>query len=166
MRQTLTPSQPLGVSQTGEGRMIRISTILVESALLVGALAGAAQDKPGKDKADPYDAFKSDQALLRKHLIHKAKDGGKDTRASSAEACHAAQRIFSRVSFLFRSRAEVLDLLGDPATISDYGEPAGKDPTSPLVYVFDTGFGGLSYTISFDAQVPPKVDQVRVDSRN
>ena len=148
--------------------MIRISIILVGSALLVGALAGAAQDKPGADgaarreTAEPYEGFKSDQALLRKHLIHKAKDGSKDIKASSTEAIQAAQRIFSRVSFLFRSRQEVLELLGDPATISDYGKPAGKGSSSPLVYVFDMGLGGLEFTISFDKQVPPKVDQVRI----
>jgi hypothetical protein len=117
-----------------------------------------------KEAAEPYEGFKTDQALLRKHLIHKAKDGGKDTKASSAEACLAAQRVFSRVSFLFRTRAEVLLLLGDPATISDYNEPAGKDPADPLVYVFDSGLGGLQYTLAFDKQ--GTVIRVQVDSRD
>jgi hypothetical protein len=122
-------------------------------------------DKPAKkEAAEPYEGFKKDQALLRKHLIHKAKDGGKDTKASSSEACLAAQRIFSRVAFLFRTRDEVLRLLGDPATISDYGEPAGKDPASPLVYVFDAGEGGLQYTLEFDKQ--GTVVRVQVDSRD
>jgi hypothetical protein len=122
-------------------------------------------EKPAKkEAAEPYEGFKTDQALLRKHLIHKAKDGGKDTRASSPEACLAAKRIFSRVSFLFRTRNEVLRLLGDPATISDYSEPAGKEPASPLVYVFDSGLGGLQYTIAFDKQ--GTVIRVQVDSRD
>lgn len=150
--------------------MTRISIILVGSALLVVALAGAAQDKPDKDKVakkdvpEMYAGFKADQTLLRKHVIHKGNNGGKDTKASAGEACHAAQRIFSRVPFLFRTREEVLRLLGDPATISDYNEPAGKDPANPLVYVFDTGFGGLQYTIGFDKQ--GNVIRVQVDSRN
>jgi hypothetical protein len=151
--------------------MIRISIILVGSAVLVGVLAGAAQDKPGtdgvarKEAAELYEGFKSDQALLRKQLIHKPSDGSKDLKVSSSEAIQAAQRIFSRVSFLFRSREEVLDLLGDPATISDYGKPQGKDPSSPLVYVFDMGFGGLQFTISF-SRINSKVSQVLVDFLN
>ena len=91
--------------------MIRTSIMLLGSALLVGVPASAAgEDKPAEDHprgvekkaAAPYEGYTADQALLRKHLIHKAKDGGKDTKASSAEACQAAQRIFSRVSLLFR----------------------------------------------------------------
>ena len=148
--------------------MTRVSIILVGSAFLAAVLAGAAQEKPALNNAakkgptEPYEGFRADQTLLRKQLIQKVSDGGKDITTSSGEAIAAAQRIFSRVSFLFRSREEVLDLLGDPATISDYGRPAGKDPSSPLVYVFDTGLGGLMFTISFRGR-PPKVDQVRVD---
>jgi hypothetical protein len=152
--------------------LIRISIILVGAAFLVGEIAGSAQDKTGgniaarKEMAEPYEGFKSDQALLRKHIIHKGRDGGKDTTASSAKAIDAAQRIFSRVSFLFRSREEVLNLLGDPATVSDYGQPAGTDPSSPLVYVFDTGLWGLKFTISFNKHGPPRVEQVHVDFLN
>ena len=151
--------------------MTRVSIILVGSVFLAGALAAAAQEKPSRDgtarkEADePYEGFKADQALLRKRLIHKANDGIKDTTASSIEAIDAARRIFSRVSFLFRSREEVLNLLGDPATTSDYGRPTDKDPSIPLVYVFDTGYGGLMFTISFD-KLSSKVDQVRVDYLN
>lgn len=135
--------------------MNRVSIVLLGSALLVAAPAGTAGDEPAKDKAakkvaaGPYEGFKADQALLRKQLIHKARGGGKDTRASSAEACEAAQRVFARVAFLYRTRDEVLGLLGDPATISDYNAPAGKGPASPLVYVFDSGWGGYKYTIRF-----------------
>ena len=152
--------------------MIRISIVLLGSVLLAGTLAGAAVDKPGKDKAaekgasEPYEGFKADQALLHKLLIHKSKDGGKDTKASSGEACQAAQRIFSRVPFLFRTRDEVLELLGDLATISDYNRPAGKDAAGPLVYVFDTGYGGLKYTITFGQLDRVRVTRVEVDSQN
>jgi hypothetical protein len=143
--------------------------LFVASALFVSAIPGAAgvepvRTRPAKKlKAEPYEGFRADQALLRKHLIHRMKDG-KEVKASSAEACLAAQRIFSRVSFLFRSRAEVLEMLGDPATVSDYGESAGNDPDSPLVYIFDSGLGGLQYTLGFDKL--GTVTRVQVDSRN
>jgi hypothetical protein len=153
--------------------MIRLTFLALASVFLVGALSGVAGDdksapdaKPAKVAFEPYNEFKADQSLLRKHLVHKAKDGSKDTKASSGEACQAAQRIFSRISFLFRTRAEILELLGDPATISDYNEPAGKDLASPMVYIFDTGFGGLKYTISFGHLDRVRVTQVQVDSQN
>ena len=148
--------------------MNRIWIVLVGSGVLVGALTGATQEKLGKDTAtikvaaEPYEGFKVDQALLRKQFIRKARDTSKDTAASSGEACEAAKRIFSRVSFLFRTREEVLDLLGDPATISDYGRPAGNDPSSPLEYLFDTGYDGVRFTLSF-SKLSPTVDQVRVE---
>jgi hypothetical protein len=136
--------------------MTRISIILLGPALLVGAFVGCAEEKTGEDRvpvkkeaAEPYEGFRTDQALLRKYVIHKGKNGGKDTRASSAEACEAAQRIFSRIAFLYRTRDEVLALLGDPASISDYNNPAGQDRTSSLAYVFDGGEGGYVYTIRF-----------------
>ena len=94
--------------------MIRISIVLIVSAVFAGTFSNADEDKPGKDKsvkkavAAPYDGFTADQALLRKHLVHKAKDGGKDTKGSSGEACEGAVRIFTRVPFLFRTRDEVL----------------------------------------------------------
>ena len=150
--------------------MTRVSIIVVGSAFLAAALAATGQEKPALNNAakkgptEPYEGFRADQALIRKHLILKVSDGAKNMTTSSGEAIAAAQRIFSRVSFLFRSREEVLDLLGDPATISDYGRPAGKDPSSPLVYIFDTGLGGMMFTISFGR--PPKVNQVRVDYLN
>lgn len=117
-----------------------------------------------REAAPPYEGFKADQALLRKQAVFESKDDAKDTKASSPEACQAAQRIFARVPFLFRTKSEVLELLGDPATVSDYGEAAEKGLSSPLVYVFDTGFGGLQYTIGFDGE--GRVSRVQVDSRN
>jgi len=120
--------------------------------------------KAARDYKELYDGFMDDKALLRKQFIHKARDGGKDTKASSGEACQAAHRIFSRVSLLNRTRDEVLMLLGDPATISDYNKPAGRNPTSPLVYVFDTGLGGVKYTIHFLQMDRARVTEVQVDS--
>ena len=148
--------------------MNRVSIVLLGSALFVAAPAGAAGDAPATDKAaEPYEGFKADQGLLRKQLIHKGKNGGKDTKASSAEACEAARRIFARVAFLYRTRDEVLGLLGDPATISDYNEPAGKGPASPLVYVFDSGWGGYKYTIRFGELLGRvRVTAVEVEGQN
>lgn len=93
-----------------------------------------------------YDGFAADVALMRKTEALDPK-GGKPVRASSAEAVAAARRIFERVSFLFRTRAEILALLGDPASVSGYNEPAGT--TGPLKYRFDTGYNGFEVTIGF-----------------
>ena len=127
-------------------------------------MGAAARDGKAAKKESPelYEGFKADKALLRKQFVHKA--GGKDTKASSGEACQAADRIFSRISFLNRTRDEVLELLGDPASISDYNQPAGTDPTSPLEYVFDTGLGGTKYTIRFGQSDRVRVTHVQVDS--
>ncbi len=138
--------------------MIRSSLALSILFFAVGAVF-AAEPKA----AEPYEGFKADQALLRKQFVHPDRDGMKGAKASSGEACDAAMRIFSRVSFLFRTRAEVLELLGDPATISDYNRPADKDPMKPLSYTFDSGFGGLRYVLEFEQG---KVFAVRVESQN
>lgn len=108
-----------------------------------------------------YEGFEADQALLRKTSVLNTKTV--PVNASSPEACRAANRVFARVSFLFRTRAEVLKILGDPATVSDYGQAAGSDKSSPLVYRFDSGWGGLQYTISFRNG---QVYRVQVDGLN
>jgi hypothetical protein len=114
---------------------------------------------------EPYAEFHADQALLRKHFSWQ-KAGEKAVKASSGEACAAAHRIFSRVPFLFKSRDEVLEILGDPATISDYNRPASKEPGSPLVYVFDTGLGGWKYTIAFEKLRPEVVVEMKAEGQN
>jgi hypothetical protein len=98
-------------------------------------------------RPQPYEAFDADVQLLRQVQIVKTATG--ELRASSFAAVDSAQRVFSRVAFLHRSRREVLDMLGDPRTISDYGVAAADDPSAPLIYVFDTGWGGLKYTLKF-----------------
>jgi len=55
---------------------------------------------------------------------------------------------------------------GNPATISDYNRPPDKGASSPLVYKFDTGFGGLKYTISFGQLDQVRVTQVQVESQD
>jgi hypothetical protein len=151
------------------GDVNRRDAVRLAAGAAIGLAVPAAQETRGeepKKAPEPYEGFKADQASLRKHQIYKAKDGGKDTHASSGEACEAAQRIFTRVSFLFKTREEVLNLLGDPATISDYNKPAGKGPSSPLVYLFDSGFGGLKYTLSFGQLDRVRVNRVQVESQN
>ncbi|MBM79994.1 MAG: hypothetical protein CMJ78_05305 [Planctomycetaceae bacterium] len=97
-----------------------------------------------------YKGFDADRALLTKTNRLKV-TGGKFVSASSAQACRAAQRVFSRVSFLFQKRQDVVQLLGLPLTISDYNEASKRHtPNTPLVYVFDSGFGGLRYTLLFE----------------
>lgn len=48
-----------------------------------------------------------------------------------------------------------------------FGAPAeaGQDKPATEVYVFDTGYGGWTFTISF-SKLGGKVDQVRVDGLN
>lgn len=148
--------------------MIRQLAPILCVSLICGVAGSDEPARPAhaKSATESYPGFKADQALLRKHLLHKDRDSGKEIKASSAEACDAAKRVFSRVSFLFRTRDEVLSLLGDPATISDYNKPAAEDARSPLVYVFDTGFGGLKYTIHFGQLDRLRATQVTVEGQD
>ena len=69
----------------------------------------------------PYRGFAQDQANLRDtYLIEK-----QNIRTSSEKANEAAHRIFTKIRFVGMPKEEVLRLLGDPATISDYGEKVG-----------------------------------------
>ena len=97
---------------------------------------------------EPYEGFRADRALLRKTFVQ---NGHTDhpIRASHKDAKAAAVRIFRRVSFLLRTRDEVLDLLGPPETISGYNKPAGKEPGDPLTYRFDNGWNGFTFTLTF-----------------
>ena len=80
---------------------------------------------------------------------------------ASTSFCASAWVFSYCAAFLFRPRAEVLTLLGDPATVSGYNRPAGKKVSDPLVYVFDTGFGGARYTLTFGPD--GRVSGVRVE---
>jgi len=139
--------------------MVRLHSLVIATIFVFACTAAAGEEKTYNESFTLYEGFKADQALLRK----KPRD--KTLKGSSPEACQAALRIFQRISFLFKPRDDVLKLLGDPATLP-YGEKAGSDPKSPLVYVFDTGFGGLQYTISFDQFDQVRVSQVRIESRD
>ena len=71
------------------------------------------------------------------------------TRFSSPRAVLAANRVFSKLNFVGMTKAEVLNLLGDPATISDYGVEADSRADAPLIYKFDTGEKDDQYTVHF-----------------
>ena len=105
---------------------------------------------------EPYDGYGKDLKLLRDH--YEIKSDGKMIKASSGEAVSAARRLFSKVSFLFRSRETVLEILGDPATISAYGVKAEEKKDSPLIYRFDTGFGGSEYKLTFRQDEVVKIE--------
>jgi len=118
--------------------------------LLAAVYAARADEKPKPDAFTLYEGFQADQIALRKTVRLQVTNGKTDTvKASSAEACQAAARVFGRVSFLFKKRDDVLMLLGDPATISDYNEQAENDPDKPLVYVFSSGLGGWRFKLKF-----------------
>lgn len=71
-------------------------------------------------------------------------------RASSAAALRAAAKVFRRIDLAGMDRNTVLWILGDPATISDYGVSQDEGENAPMVYVFDSGFGSVSYTLRFE----------------
>lgn len=97
-----------------------------------------------------YEGFKADVERMRTPTEVRLKDGS-TMLISSDESIAAAGRVFKRVSFIGQPRAKVLELLSDPATISAYGLPARDADDAPLVYNFDTGLGGVQYTLTFKA---------------
>src|SRR2546421_4765864 len=98
----------------------------------------AVEDPPPKapQAATPelYPGFRQDVASLRK----TSRLNPQSPNASSAEACRAADQIFRTAPLVGKTRAEVLQWLGDPRTVSDYGVPAGTGENSPLVYRIDS----------------------------
>jgi len=61
--------------------MIRISILFVGSAVLVGVLAGVAQDRA----AEPYVGFKSDQALLASNESSRSAMAARTSRSPRAK---------------------------------------------------------------------------------
>jgi hypothetical protein len=97
---------------------------------------------------DNYDPSK-DLRQLRETVEIDA-GGGKKLRASSPRACEAARRAFSRVDLRGKAKREVLGLLGEPGTVSDFGVARAGRTDSPLIYRFDTGKDGRQYTVVFN----------------
>ena len=94
-----------------------------------------------------YEGYANDVKLLRDH--YEIESQGKTIKASSGKAVGAAHRLFAKASFLSKTRDEVLNLLGDPSSISDYGVKMEKGKDAPIIYRFDTGFGGAEYKLTF-----------------
>jgi hypothetical protein len=122
---------------------------ILKAMLLVFTQLALGADTP------TYEGYARDRVLIRStyRLSAPAVD------ASSGEAVQAAQRIFKNIRFVGLSRAQVLAILGDPKTISDYGTTANAAADSPLTYRFDSGFGGWDYVIRFAKGVVTQVDQ-------
>ncbi|GEM_PF-5200061 len=103
--------------------------------------------------------FQADLATLRRTAAlpeHRA--SGVPSRASSGQAIAAASRVFARFPTVGTTRTRVLQVLGDPMTISGYGVAAKDDADGPLVYRFDTGRGGVQFTIHFKDGLVTRVE--------
>ncbi len=121
----------------------------------VGCRSRAADQSSQDDGAPPgeqpdagasfYEGYEADIEALRK--TSRLTGNNFDIRASSGEAIEAAHRVFANIDFVGMTKAAALELLGEPATISDYGIPAEPGDDEPLAYRFDHGFGGVQYTL-------------------
>jgi len=108
---------------------------------------------------EPYKGFHQDREDIRDtYLIEK-----QNIRASSGKASAAASRIFKKIKFVGKSKADVLRLLGDPATISDYGQKMKEGADDPLVYRFYSWRSENQWTISFREGVVVKVKHGGID---
>lgn len=103
----------------------------------------------------PYPEFKRDVELLRRTNPLT----GVGINASSPEAMEAAVRVFEAFPSIGMTRERVLEVLGDPATISDYGRAAADEPDAPLAYLFDSGFGGPVFVVRFRDGLVSRVDR-------
>ena len=107
----------------------------------------------------PYPAFAADLRLLRDHNIEAA--GDLQIAVSSDEAISAARRIFSKVTFLYKTKKEVLQILGDPKTISSYGVSMKESSPDVLIYRFDSGFGGCDYQLKLTNNIVTSVTVIQ-----
>jgi hypothetical protein len=121
---------------------------------VVGLSAGLAKEEP-----NPYPEFQKDREALRSTMLLTKPP----LQASSGEAIAAARRLFGKVAFEGLKRQQVLEMLGDPKTISDYGVEAPAAPDGPLTYRFDSGFGGWEFVIRFENGVVQRVDARGLD---
>jgi len=101
-----------------------------------------------------------DIRLLRRTMTLSTKP---PLQASSGDAAGAAARVFALLKLIGMSKEEALSVLGDPATISDYGRKAGSEVDAPLIYRFDSGRGGYDYRVEFKNG---KVVAVKIDGLN
>jgi hypothetical protein len=116
--------------------------------------AGVTSDPPGA-----YSGYQEDLLAMRKTTTV----GNPPLRASSDEAIAAARRIFAKIVFKGMPREKVLALLGDPATVSDYGVRAKPGRDEPLTYHFSDGFSGYEYTVRFQGGIAVAVQTRGID---
>jgi len=102
--------------------MIRISILFVGSAVLVGVLAGAAQDQA----AEPYVGFKSDQALLASNESSRLAMAAR-TRSSRAKRSRA--RSASSRGCRFSSGVAISSSTGAPGRLC---RPCSKESGAAL----------------------------------
>ena len=84
-------------------------------------------------------------------------------QASSKEASEAAARVLERLNFVGMSKENVLWILGDPATVSDYGIKAEAGADKPLIYRISNGLGGIDYYLVFQNGLVVRVDKQGVN---
>ena len=142
---------------------MRMGTVLIVALLIFACQKQPEQSGVQETTVDitdePYKGFQQDRADLRDtYLIEK-----QNIHASSGKAGAAANRIFSRITFLGMPKNEVLRLLGDPETISDYGQKKGQRADDPLVYRFDSGWGGNQWTVLFRNGMVTEVKHFGID---
>ena len=125
--------------------MKRIAAYYAFSALVFAGCTKPIQRQ--HTEQEPYAGFKQDVALLRDTAPASTTDI--TLRGSSAEASLAARRVFTQIDYVGKSKAEILAILGDPKTVSSYGIAAQPGENTPLVYRFDSGYGGWQYTLHF-----------------
>ncbi len=79
---------------------------------------------------------------------------GPNPRGSTDRAINAASRVFNTVELVGMTRAEVVNLLGDPKTSSEsiYNFPFWPAPRGSLVYRFDCGSYGWQFNVVLDEQ--------------
>ena len=128
---------------------VAVAVFVVLGAYVVARAAAPATTPATTRAAGFYEGFKRDLELLRDVREWSGPGEQKKVRGSTPAAEQAAARIFGNVGFLHRSRAEVLRLLGDPKTVSDFGRPDAGGDSDPLVYVFDVGWAASTYTLTF-----------------
>ena len=114
-----------------------------DAAIAIGNIVTQLENEPPLPAF--YEGYDKDIKLLRKTFsLPKTK-----TKGSSGDAGMAAGRIFEKIEFVGMTKGQVFTLLGDPATISDYGIKAKPGPDEPLAYRFDSGRGGMQYDLKF-----------------
>ena len=139
--------------------MKRIAAFFALTAL---AFSGCTRDVHREQTIrEPYSGFGKDVLLLRDTAPASTED--QTLRGSSAQASLAARRVFTRIDYIGKPKAEVFAMLGDPKTVSSYGIAAQPGENTPLVYRFDSGFGGWQYTLHFTNGVVAKVEEQGLD---